>query len=389
VDTGLIVLDSNLFLDKPKDKLHNTSVFSITKSSNGDPVAVFNIHTSCSQPLFIDQVFFDGDTSLTVVSAFDKDGNPSLPSSTCEVAMDHDLGFGGGIVLEGFLILPDGYTANDEEHILLPIGPEHPENNVDNANRITLAVCEEIPPDCDCDRPTKFTVEYDGPEDVKIEVYKKNDVGDTSKRLALFDPVMDGDQITINSLTFPTPKSTVEADTVYRITGATVSEDIKIHTSCSKGLFIGDIHEGPDTANGVSLIVVSGTDANNIPTVPLAVCKMEDDVKCKGIESMTVFYSPKILNEAVWIEVEDGKINDVINMNTEDDPTLVINASNDKFPKELKFKIYNINPDDTRGSLIKEIKIHTSCSKPINVGDIFTNKDAPGMLTITALVKIF
>ncbi len=114
---------------------------------------------------------------------------------------------------------------------------------------------------------------------------------------------------------------------------------------------------------------------------------MEDDVKCKGVESMTVVYSPNVLGESVWIEVIDNKIVDVINQDTGATPTLVINASGDELPSNTEFKIYNINADSSRGSFIEEIKIHTSCSKPINEGDIHLTSD--GVLTIMSLTKIF
>jgi len=389
-NNDLIEIDSRLFLDKPKDKVHSSTVYSITRG--GTPVAVFNIHTSCSQPLFIDQVFADGETSLTVVGGFDKQGQSSLPSSTCEMAMDKDLGFGGGIVIEGWKILPDGYIAGTQESILLPIGPENPENDVQNAHHITLAICTETPPDCECQKPTVFTVQYNSPPEgevpgaVDIEVYhKKGDIGNPSKVLASFTGVMDGNSITIDSRLFTNdPKNKVHSNTIYSITqnGYPV-ENIAIHTSCSQPLFIGDIHEGPNNSNDVSLTVVSGTDINGNPSIPEAICKMEEDVKCEGVSSMTVFYS----GPDRWIEVSDDKIVDVLNPNTGINPTLVINASNEELPSKTKFKIYNIKSDLSRGLFIEEIEIHTSCSQPINEGDLHPTSD--GALTIISLVKIF
>ena len=390
-DGDPITIDSRLFTDKPKDKVHSSTVYSITRG--GAPVAVFNIHTSCSQPLFVDQVFADGETSLTVVAGLDKQGQPSLPSSTCEMTIEQELGFGGGIVLEGWKMLPDGYIAGTQESIFLPIGADHPENDVSNAHRVTLAVCADIPPDCECEKPTVFTVQYNSHPDgdvsgpVDIEVYhKKGDIGNPNKVLASFSGVVNGDPITIDSRLFTNdPKNKVYPNTIYSITqnGSPV-EVIAIHTSCSQPLFIGDIHEGPNNSNDVSLTVLSGTDINGNPSIPEPICKIEEDIKCEGVTSMTVFYS----GPDRWIEVSDDKIVDVINTNTGITPSLEINANPGKeLPSNTVFKIYNIKSDQSRGSFIEEVKIHTSCSKPISEGDLHSTKD--GALTITSLVKIF
>lgn len=390
VNDDLVEIDSRLFTNDAKNKVHSSTVYSITRG--GVSVAVFNIHTSCSQPLFIDQVFADGETSLTVVGGFDNQGQSSLPSSTCEMTIDEELGFGGGIVLEGWKMLPDGYTAGSQESISLPIGADHPENNVRNAHHVTLAVCAETPLDCECQKPTIFTVQYNSPIDgevpgaVDIEVYhKKGDIGNSGKVLASFNGIINGDTITIDSRIFTNdPKTKVHSNTIYSITqnGSPV-ENIAIHTSCSRPLFIGDVHEGPNNSNDVSLTVVSGTDINNNPTIPEAICKMEEDVSCRGLTSMTVFYS----GPDRWIEVSDNKIVDVVNQNTGIIPTLEINASNEELPSKTKFKIYNINSDLSRGSFIEEIEIHTSCSQPINEGDLHPTSD--GALTIISLDKIF
>ena len=394
INNDLIEIDSRFFTYDPKDKVHSSTVYSITRG--GSPVALLNIHTSCSQPLFIDQVFADGETSLTVVGGFDKQGQSSLPSSTCEMTIDEELGFGGGIILEGWKILPDGYIAGTQESILLPTGPDHPENDVRNAHHVTLAVCAETPLDCECQKPTVFTVQYNSPIDgevpgaVDIEVYhKKGDIGNSGKVLASFSGVIDGDPITIDSRIFTNdPRSKVHSNTIYSITqNESPVEVIAIHTSCSQPLFIGDIHEGPDNSNDVSLTVVSGFDFTGTPSIPEAICKMEEDVNCRGIEQMTVVYS----GPDRWIEVSDRKIVDVINENTGNDNTLVIIASNDRLPSKTIFKIYNVNLDNPvnpiQGSFIEEIEIHTSCSQPINEGDLHPTSD--GALTIMSLVKIF
>ena len=102
-------------------------------------------------------------------------------------------------------------------------------------------------------------------DEVRIEVFKGGNLN------AEFDMVMDGDEIEIDSRTFlDGSQKTVNSNTDYRIL---VNKDepiiITIHTSCSQDLFVGDVH----TADGISLTVVSGTDADLNPTIPDLSCK--------------------------------------------------------------------------------------------------------------------
>jgi len=144
---------------------------------------------------------------------------------------------------------------------------------------VPAAECREEPPgDCECDRPTIFTVEYNNDQNsnpVTVEIYKKDrDVGKADKVLLTIEDIGLGDNITINSLDFTNPKDRLESNTIYRIIDQVTDEEIAvvaIHTSCSKPLFVGDIHDGD---NGVSLTVVSGTDAGGNATVPAAECRV-------------------------------------------------------------------------------------------------------------------
>jgi len=389
LDGDLITIDSRDFLNKPKDKVESNTAYRILH--NGNQIASISIHTSCSQPLFIDQFFSSGDVILTVVSGFDKNGNSSLPSSTCELTE------GKKVLVEGWKILPDGYVASTQESISIPVGPLYPDNDVMKIAAVSLAVCAEIPPDCDCQKPTIFTVQYNNPsfptDEVMIEVYKKDrDFGDSSKLLAKFYPVLDGTLITIDSRDFLTgSKSTVESNTAFRVIRAgNEVASVSIHTSCSQPLFIGDVHEGSNNVDDVAFTVISGTDVNFNPTIPEATCRTEEDVKCKGLTSMTVAYS----GPARWIEVNDKKITDVIIEDTtdpllSDPPEITVIADSNKLPANTKFKIYEIETNGERGSFIDEIEIHTSCSKPINIGDMHTTAKVQGVLTIIDLDKIF
>ena len=127
----------------------------------------------------------------------------------------------------------------------------------------------------ECEKPTIFTVRYDNPNQmlddvVRIEVVKGDNL------LAEFDGVMDGDEIEIDSRDFLTgSKKNVESNTEYLIIINGAETVVIIHTSCSKDLFVGDVHtrETSDGDPNVSLTVVSGMDANFNPTIPDAICK--------------------------------------------------------------------------------------------------------------------
>ena len=388
-DGDLITIDSREFLNKPKKTVEANTAYRIL--SGGSQIASISIHTSCSQPLFIDQFFSSGDVILTVVSGFDKNGFSSLPSSTCE------LSEGAKVLVEGWKILPDGYVASTQESISIPVGPLYPDNDVMKIAAVSLAICAEIPPDCDCNKPTIFTVQYNNPsfpaEEVMIEVYKnEKDFGKPDKLLAEFDGIMDGDPITIDSRDFLTgSKNTVESNTAFRvIRDSNEVAGISIHTSCSQPLFIGDVHEGSNNVDDVAFTVISGTDVNFNPTIPEATCRTEEDVKCKGLTSMTVAYS----GPARWIEVNDKKIIDIIIEDTSDPllsdpPEITVIADGNNLPANTKFKIYKIETNGERGSLIDEIEIHTSCSKPINIGAMHTTAKVQVVLTIIDLDKIF
>ena len=147
----------------------------------------------------------------------------------------------------------------------------------------TCLICQLSDQECipkvicpECKKPVIFTVQYNNPsqipEDVvRIEVYKKDkDFGDAKNPLlAKFDGVIDGDEITIDGRDFG-KKDTVESNTVYRILVNGAEPIVIIHTSCSQDLNVGDIHPGDF---GVSLVVVSGTDADLNPTIPDGSCQ--------------------------------------------------------------------------------------------------------------------
>jgi len=164
-------------------------------------------------------------------------------------------------------------TLKGDEYFLNQIS-ECVFHSAENIPFPTCLICQltEEPPEklnCDCQKPTIFTVQYNNPsfpaDPVRIEVYKnEKDFGKPDKLLAEFDGIMDGDPITIDSRDFLTgSKIPVESNTAYRVIrdGGEVA-GVSIHTSCSKPLFIGDVHEGSNNIDDVAFTVISGTDVD-------------------------------------------------------------------------------------------------------------------------------
>ena len=68
--------------DFGRDRLHSNTVYQFLKGVI--PIGSVQIHTSCSQPLFIGDMFFfeenePEEIKLTVVSGFDSGGFPAIP----------------------------------------------------------------------------------------------------------------------------------------------------------------------------------------------------------------------------------------------------------------------------------------------------------------------
>jgi len=155
-------------------------------------------------------------------------------------------------------------------------------------------------PDCDCKKPTVFSVIYNGPgqedgvgenAEVTIEIYKKvRHIGEKDPLLTI-EGIVDGESIIIDSKVFG--KKKINSNTVYHVIQNDVPiATISFHTSCSDdNLFIGTMHsDGP-----VKLTVESGFDhkerqsiflpvdpiCNEVPTTTLKVKKVlspEDDL---------------------------------------------------------------------------------------------------------------
>jgi hypothetical protein len=131
---------------------------------------------------------------------------------------------------------------------------------------------------CDCDRPSNLLLQYDGPdvpapEDVTVEIYKKEgDVGNPEKLLGVI-PVVGG-EIELKSTDLSSGKDELESNTVFRIMdGDEQIAVISIHTSCSKLLFISqEFTANVGLPNSVTLTVLDGTDTTGQTTIPQAFC---------------------------------------------------------------------------------------------------------------------
>ena len=134
---------------------------------------------------------------------------------------------------------------------------------------------EDVDPmsECECTKPTKFTVKYQGPYDVRAEIWKsKKGHSELKDKLADFPTTfVTGDEIVIDSNSWG--KDKVESNTTYvfydAFTGSQVGT-VNVHTSCSKDLHIDQIWSSDDSE--ITLTVVSGFDDEDQESIPPLTC---------------------------------------------------------------------------------------------------------------------
>jgi hypothetical protein len=315
---------------------------------------------------------------------------------------------------------PDLIPNNGDEYILNQVS-ECVFYSPDDIPFPTCLICQISDEECKekvvcpvCARPTIFTVLYENPNQVQGDVVNI-DVKKGNKILAQFFGVTDGTPLEINAENFPDGKmgDTTPTNTEYHISINNVVTEITIHTSCSKGLFVGDVHTRDDTNTGdpdVSLTVVSGTDANLNPTIPDASCKDTTDSKASNKEPkekkvkepksktptiFTVLYNNpnQIQGDYVTIEVykndkDFGKHNKILaeffgvvdGQEITIDSRDFINKDKDKVEKKTVYRIL-VNGYETT------VIIHTSDSKDLFVGDEHTtDPDTTGDADISLTV---
>ncbi len=182
--------------------------------------------------------------------------------------------FPGGFVAGGYSVnFPSVHNSPPKK--CLPSDGDHDgglPNDVQNVEGVKVVLCSP-PSKCECKKPDKFIVRYNGPDGVKVEIYKnENEVGQSSKRLATLGPFNNGALIVLDS-NLHLGQSTVNSNTVYNFVKNYKSIGVvKIHTSCSQPLFVGQMfffHQGQ--SDQIKLTVVSGT-LKGVPSIPDKSC---------------------------------------------------------------------------------------------------------------------
>ena len=223
ITTGFDIVVTGGQLGTPNGKMPPNTTYDFYK--NNIKKGTITIHTSCSQTLFIGQMFTTQGTSgqikLTVKDGT-INGKTSIPDQSCPVPP-----------------------------------PEEPK-------------CIE------CQKPTKFTVKYDGPkDDVTVKIFKKISNNAPSELVYAVPGTFDsGENIEIDSTNWG--QSKVNPDTVYAFYKyGNLIGYVKIHTSCSQDLFIGDMffYKQGDLSKQIKLTVVSGFTSGGLPAIPESMCK--------------------------------------------------------------------------------------------------------------------
>ena len=227
------------------------------------------------EPIFIADPALQITQTLIQVNVHEKDNFPTTLSDIqnfpdCDLTTPTPANING---INGILIECDLITATPGfliDLVYLFIGPN--QNFTEDDDTIS---------ECDCTKPTQFTVNYEGTEDVKVEIWKTDKDKVTLKEkldgpLGSFSP---GDNITIESTNWG--KDKLESNTTYVFyTVSLDAEDneiftqigtVSIHTSCSKDLFIDQVWSSSDNT-AISLKVVSGLDQNKDQSIPPISC---------------------------------------------------------------------------------------------------------------------
>ncbi len=177
---------------------------------------------------------------------------------------------------------PDSTPNNGDEYFLNQVS-ECVFSSPDDIPFPTCLICQLSDQKCipkvmcpECKRPFIFTVAYDGPEVVKINLYEKeNDVGDGDKVILM--PVVNTDgEIVVNANDIldkdGEPSKKLPSNLFYEIETVDGTEVIRIHVSCSEQpFFVGQEYPEGD----ITLTIVSGTDADLNPTIPDASCSAD------------------------------------------------------------------------------------------------------------------
>jgi hypothetical protein len=202
--------------------------------------------------------------------------------------------------------------------------------------------------DCPCKDVVSFSVVYDGPAVDELKVEGKE------VAVQILTNVVPGDVIVVEP---KDGKNKLGNEVKFKFKDG---DEIKIHTSCSRPIDEGDVH-----TDGDKVLTITELD--------VIVDKNKCD-ECDAVASMTVRYNgPDGVDMAIDVggpgqmetDVQDG-----------DEITVLPEDGKDKLRSNTTFDI-------TNGGLDENIEIHTSCSRPIAVGDVHSSGGAT--LTITDL----
>jgi len=217
---------------------------------------------------------------------------------------------------------------------------------------------------CKCSGVTRLLLEYTGPDDVTIIVKDKDTI------ITTFLNVDSGDTIKVFP---PAGQTKFKSNTIFEITdNDELDETIAIHTSCSRSIGVGDVNSDDLTSLTIKELdqTFKSQKGEVCPFAPL---------KCKGVESMTLEYFGSITPVTITVhekanEAPFGEFNGIITGGT-----FLVVPPDGKFKSNTIFKIYEglVVDEDKRIGLATK---HTSCSKPIAVGDLIGDS-----LEITAL----
>lgn len=336
-----------------------------------------------------------GSGELKASTKFDILGGAETQKLTIHTSCSKALGLGDqfGSMLLVELTSTEGGTVSDE-------GPTGPAGSA----------CDTAPPSgTECDsRPVEVVFEYIGldcavplanPQEGKATCNgDPSGVPDVSISYTGKDPgqirVMPETGINVGDLirVTATGRDDLHADTKLQILDTTVLQELKIHTSCSKPLFLGDVFG--------SLRLVEFTDKNGVtsselaqnPTDPVSECSLAStppEPHCDSkVEVLNLSYvggdcsdttntqggkatcSGGSAGEPVRVVAfNDGSLLVDTGLSVALGDTVALNAA-DVGRTELKPNT-DVEVYDAADMLIHSLTIHTSCSKPLNLGDVF------------------
>jgi len=174
---------------------------------------------------------------------------------------------------------PDSIPNNGDEYILNQVS-ECVFVSPDDIPFPTCLICQLSDQECkgkvicpECKPPSIFTVAYEGPDVVKINLYEKEKKDGPNEREVILMPVVVDGEIVVNANDIldkkGEPSKKLPRNLFYEIITVDGTEVVRIHISCSEQpFFVGTEYPEGD----VTLTIVSGTDAELNPTIPDASC---------------------------------------------------------------------------------------------------------------------